>query len=179
MYKRQRKQSDKYLKSFQEIILKASPKLVNVRVSDEYKDTKESTDMIIEVLKSDIALRVREPQYDYRDLTIRTKALNGGKTEIDKLREGFADIYIYGWGDGKGKVLEYVMIDIDKLRQNDLLDDSKPTRNPDGTEFIAIDLHLLFYHKCIIDFELSEKTQESVRKKWDAMFRRMKRYGKM
>lgn len=178
-YVAQRNESDRYLKHFQELVKKHASIFIETDIADEYKDTNESTDMIMFISKPDIALRVRSPKYSYRDITIRSRSKYGGKTEIDKLREGYGDWYFYGWGDGRGKILEYVIADIDKIRRSGLLENKIETLNNDGTAFITIDIADLFWHKAIPEggYQLTERTKDIVRQDFEVLKRRQKRYG--
>ena len=161
-YAVQRKASDVYLDSFKEILKKHSMHFLSLEVSDEEKDTQEATDMIIKIEGGDVALRVRDASKPYRDLTIRSRSSNGGRTEIDKIREGFGDWYLYGWGNG-GYVKEYILVDLDKVREFNLLDSRKEIQNYDGrTKFINIEIGELQMCGCLVAQNLSETTQAKV-----------------
>ena len=68
----------------------------------------------------------------FRDLTIRAKC-GRSKTELDKLREGFARWYLYMWTDRTGDVIEWIFVDIDIMRQKGLLSEKREiTMNKDG-----------------------------------------------
>lgn len=72
--------------------------LIDVKIASKEQDTKYATDMVVEVKGGDIAVRIRNnDKYDYFneycDLTIRTRSMNGKRTEIDKLRDGFGSKY--------------------------------------------------------------------------------------
>ena len=97
-YPVQREQSDMYLEAFKDILRRNSMNFLSLEVSNEYKDTQEATDMLIKIEGGDVALRVRNPSCKFRDFTIRSRSKYGGKTEIDKLKEGFGDWYLYVWG---------------------------------------------------------------------------------
>jgi hypothetical protein len=166
-YQRQRTISDKYLNSFKDILIRNSMHFLSLEVSDFEKDTQEATDMVIKVVGGDVALRVREPSCKYRDFTIRTRSRYGKETEIDKLRNGFGDWYLYGWGDGHETVLEYILVDLDKVRKFKLLDmpivaQWGRNRNYDGTEFISIPIGALQMYGCIVTKQLSSQTQQEV-----------------
>lgn len=161
-YAVQRKTSDKYLDSFKEILKRNSMHFLSLEVSDEQKDTQEATDMIIKIEGGDVALRVRDASKPYRDLTIRSKSKYGGRTEIDKIRDGFGDWYLYGWGNG-GYVKEYILVDLDKVREFGLLEGRREIPNYDGaTRFINIEIGELQMCGCIIAKSLSDPTQKQV-----------------
>lgn len=164
-YQAQRKKSDKYLDSFKDILRRNSMNFLQLEISDDAKDTQEATDMVVKIDGGDVALRVREPSCRYRDLTIRSRSTNGGKTEIHKIREGFGDWYLYGWGDGINTVREYILIDLDKLRKFNLLDKPRQERrNFDGTQFVSIPIGELQMSGCLISKQLDHETQELVDK---------------
>lgn len=162
-YAVQREQSDMYLEAFKDILRRNSMNFLSLEVSDEYKDTQEATDMLIKIEGGDVALRVRNPSCKFRDFTIRSRSKYGGKTEIDKLKEGFGDWYLYGWGDGNGNILEWILIDLNKLRQFRLLDKERQENwNHDGTKFIGIPIGELQMTGCLISKQLKENTQLEV-----------------
>ena len=86
-----------------------------------------------------VSVRIRDNKYKrFQDLTIRSKSKNGGKTEIDKILEGKAQIYFYAYMNKEESDLEEINIcDIDILRS--LHKENKYTKqnNYDGTKFNA------------------------------------------
>lgn len=142
----------KYESSIKAIIKRNLHHIVDVQVASFEKDTKQSTDMIVTVSGGDsIAVRIRRYPCRYRDLTIRARAWNGGKTEIHKLREGFARWYVYGWVDSIGMISEWMLLDIDKLRDSSLLGDSNIIMNKDGrTGFINLSLINLYDAQALV-----------------------------
>lgn len=163
MYQEQRVKSDKYLRAFKDILERNSMNFLSMEVSSEAKDTQEATDMIIKIEGGDVALRVREPSCKFRDFTIRSRSRYGKKTEIHKLKEGFGDWYLYGWGDGFSLVNEYVLIDLDKVRDFGLLDvERQEIPNGDGTKFINIPLGELQMFGCVVSKQYNPKTQAEV-----------------
>lgn len=95
-YVSQRAWSDRYISEIKRII---GPLLLVE--APEQKDRTEATDLIVFTARNlDIACRVRKSKYyaDYPyEFTIRKAALNGGKTEWDKIREGFGDWMFYAF----------------------------------------------------------------------------------
>ena len=163
-YQEQRAWSDKHLEQARNILRKNAHLLLTFPIADEEKDMKQATDMMIDAGAGSIALRFRHGT-TFRDLTIRTHSYYGGKTEIDKLREGYAKWYLYMWFDcdedcdGKNCTpVDYLLVDVDKLRMTEVLNDSyiKPKEivNKDGeTSFYPIDLHDIV--DCIVDTTLN------------------------
>jgi hypothetical protein len=102
----------------------------------------------------------------WRDLTIRSRRDTKAKTELAKIKEGHGFRYFYGWIDDNDKIVEWMLIDLDKLRASGLLE--KPRReipnkdkdgNPDGTYFICIKSIELFNADCTIAYRLLNKTK--------------------
>lgn len=115
---------------------------VSFEIASDEQDMKQATDMVLRTTsRATISVRCRRSQYEYRDLTIRTKSRWGYKTEIDKLREGWGDWYLYAWDTGAG-LTDWMLIDLHALRASALLLPGKYQVRPnnDGTAFIAIPL---------------------------------------
>ncbi len=139
-----------YYSQIQKIIRENAGAFVTVDVASPEADMKHATDFVVRVTGGDVAVRVRRPKYKYRDLTIRS--YNGGyKTELDKIRDGFARFYLYCWTCDSDEIAEWVLVDVDKLRASGLLDNRKETPNADGrTKFIAIQLPELRAKDCVV-----------------------------
>jgi hypothetical protein len=102
-------------------------------------DLKHATDLTLKVTGGDIAARLRFPPCKYRDLTIRAQRDTGARTELAKIREGFAYRYFYGWIDENNNIAEWILVDLDKVREAGLLDKERCLiPNGDGTYFISI-----------------------------------------
>lgn len=181
-YEGQRLVADSYLEDQFRILENNAFRFVDFNVSNFDKDTKEATDVVVDSKGSDIALRVREPNIKFRDITIRNKSFGGGETEIDKMRKGYGDWYLYGWGNGNGKVVEYVLLDIEKIREYQLFDMTlsgmkrSVIPNKDGrTNFISIDIAELDLIGAVIDMKLLNDTKKDVDRKrmqWVQAFRK-------
>ena len=107
---------------------------ITIRTASDNEDKKQSTDYIVEVsVVGTVAARIRR-NTNFRDLTIRSVRTNGTKTELAKIKEGFARWYLYIWHDDNSKVLEWIIVDLDKVRSANLLDAERKTiMNKDGT----------------------------------------------
>lgn len=133
----------KYLKQVEGIVYKHITTLASVRLGTDDEDMKQATDMVLEIHGGTIAVRVRDARYKYRDLTIRSSVPTGNQTEIDKIRAGFADWYIYGWADQQ-QISEYILVNLAQVRYAKLLETPRrQIRNRDGTTFIAITINEL------------------------------------
>jgi hypothetical protein len=108
------------------------------------KDTTQATDLVLKLSGGDMAVRVRRFNYAYKgdilplafDWSIRF-VCNGRKTEIHKLREGFARWYFIAIANkDETGLFDYCVIDMDKVRESNLLDDTAGWAvypNGDGT----------------------------------------------
>lgn len=124
--------------------------LVKFRVSTFEEDTKEGTDLVLVLNDVRIAIRLRRDNIPYRDFTIRYSVPSGAKTELEKLRNGYADWYFYGWIINR-VIVEYIIVNLHSLRQSGVLDYKYPVRrNTDNTTFIAIPISTLSEHGCLV-----------------------------
>lgn len=161
-YEVQRRLSDKYLPAFKEILKQNSMHFLSLEVSDDEKDMTEATDMVIKIEGGDVALRVRNSAIKFRDLTIRSQTRSGNKTELQKLKEGFGDWYLYGWGSNSN-IDEYILVDLDRVRKFKLLEkERRQIANGDGTYFVNIGLGELDTCGCIVAKNISERTQNDI-----------------
>jgi hypothetical protein len=112
--------------------------IISIEVASPEDDMKHSTDLKVKVTAGDVAVRIRRGRISFRDMTIRAKNGNA-KTEIHKLREGFARWYLYMWADNSGKIDDWILVDIDKMRAAGLLNESRQVKmNKDGyTGFVT------------------------------------------
>lgn len=124
----------------------------NVETADFKKDTENATDLVLEMGSGDIAVRIRKSAYrKYGDWTVRSDS-NGHRTEIDKLREGFARWYFMGYSqDDVSRLACWWLLDMDKIRQAGILEKRrKPHTNGDGTAFVAIPIAELERAGCVV-----------------------------
>lgn len=138
--------------------------LTDISVADKVKDRKYATDFEVKMQGRPISVRLRRAKYDFRDFTIRSRRDNGFETELSKLKRGLGSVFFYGWTTKDHKILEWVLIDLCKVRASGLLDrkwDETPNKdangNPDGTYFIAIPIRDLYAAGCLIAWDVSEK----------------------
>jgi hypothetical protein len=117
---------------------------LDVNIAPIERDKNEATDLVLKLTGGDIAVRIRQFKYSYKydksplafDWSIRFRSKYGNKTEIDKLREGYAKWYFFGIvNEGETSLFDYCIIDMDKVRSINLLDESNWQLNPnkDGT----------------------------------------------
>jgi len=154
-YTTDRQWSDKFLPEIVIILENNAKYLLNVRISGEEKDKTEATDLQLKTDGGDIAVRIlREKKYN--TFTIRSYRSSGSKTELAKLKEGYCRWYFFGWCKDD-KLSEWIIIDVNKLRESGLLDAYETIMNKDQTTgFIAIPLKDLSFHDCIVAFNIVE-----------------------
>lgn len=137
-YVDQRAWADQFLPEIKQLI---GPHLLEPAPIEE--DCREATDlMVLRARDLRIACRVRKFKYlkDYANqFTLRYKARYGGKTEYDKVVEGWGDWMFYGFADRNEEfVLQWRLIDLSAFRaqlirhRRGVLGGIKP--NNDGTE---------------------------------------------
>jgi hypothetical protein len=99
---------------------------------------KQATDFVASVKGGTIAVRIRRNVAShYRDLTVRSKRLNGRETELQKIKNGYADFYLYIW-TFNDNILDWWLVDVGKMRTSGILEKSRPERwNKDkGSAFV-------------------------------------------
>lgn len=139
--------NNKYMHCIEKFIKENAHSIIKIECADNESDTKKATDYKIQVIGGDVACRIRfdfetmkNNKKIYRDFTIRTRSKNGGKTEIDKIKEGFADWYIYIW-ERIDDDYDYIFVDLNIVRESGILEVKRnQISNNDGTYFIAIPL---------------------------------------
>jgi len=106
-----------------------------------------------------IAARLRRPDCQYRDLTIRSWRRGGAVTELSRLLDGAADWMVYGWTNGN-VLSEWVVVSVAELLRLELHDNRSETMNRDGeTAFISIPIHdIVAAPEVLIDAELHTPT---------------------
>jgi hypothetical protein len=120
-------------------------KIVCIEVAPPEQDMKQATDFIVHIKGGMVAVRIRrDVANNYRDLTIRSKRPSGVETELQKIKKGFADFYLYIW-TSKDSIIDWWLVDINKMRIAGLFD--APRReiwNKDkSSAFIAIAINEL------------------------------------
>ena len=146
---------------------------LDFQTAEMQKDYEEATDLILRVAGGTMAVRVRSrkhwelgAKYGF-DWSVRYK-IGRHKTEIHKLREGFADWYFYAYSaDGRGELQAWWLIDLDAVRNKDILNSNKigdewPINdNHDGTHGLYIPIKAL--DGCIIHCEYGSYTNARIK----------------
>jgi hypothetical protein len=145
---------------------KLLPHLVELSIAPIEMDTKCATDFTVRLTGGDIAVRLRRPECQFRDLTIRALRDKGVKTELAKIKEGYGSRYFYGWVDSQDKIAEWILVDLNRLRKTSLLEkpliaNKDKDGKSDGTYFIAISLRELCNAKCLIAYHYRGRKWES------------------
>lgn len=145
----------RYYNQFGQILRRNAAAILTIRESTPDEDMKQATDFVLEISGGGtVAVRVRRGGKFYGDITIRSVA-RGAKTEIHKLREGWAKYYLYCWTDTAGTIDKWVLFDLDKAREAGLFIQEWPYKpNGDGTGFIKIPILNLVSCGCVIDKQL-------------------------
>jgi len=158
-YKADRYWSDQRLAQVTSILKDNTMHIVKIEIAPETRDTKEATDLVIEVIGGSVAVRVRRSNIGYRDLTIRSRRPSGIPTELHKLREGFCDWYLYGWTNN-GHISEWILVDLNQMREAGLFEKARrEISNPDRSSwFVAISLSELSASGCLTSFHLQPAT---------------------
>jgi len=129
--------SEKYIHNIAEILRANAMHIVDIEVATPEDDMKHATDLKITIKGGDIAVRIRRSKWSYRDITIRAYK-NGNRTEIDKLRDGYGDWYLYAWeASDQNSLAEWVLIDINKARELFLQERPIKMNNDQTSGFIA------------------------------------------
>ena len=135
-WQRDKQWSDSLIDQVKSVLEKHAGKLLSIQVAPRDEDVKHATDLIIKVQGGDVAVRLRR-DCRYRDLTIRAKRDSNAPTELEKIKAGFAHWYFYGW-TAHNKIIDWMLVDLDRLRRSGLLENRPLISNHDGTFFIAI-----------------------------------------
>jgi hypothetical protein len=138
-----------------------TPHLAEIRVASLEKDRANATDFEVTLSGGTIAVRLRRWGCKFRDLTIRAQRDSGAKTELAKIKEGYAYRYFYGWEDQNRKIAEWILVNLDKVRETGLLEKQRKLwPNGDGTYFISIDLRELYDAGCLITYQINRQQRQ-------------------
>jgi len=138
-----------YIEQVKEIIRSQAMHIVNIEIASTENDLEHATDLEVHVTGGNIAVRIRR-DIPWRDLTIRAKNGNA-RTEIHKLRDGYADWYLYAWTT-KNNISDWLLIDLNAMRSKGCFDKNRPiTMNKDGyTGFVKYSLQELKSYNAIV-----------------------------
>lgn len=137
------------------------------------QDMEQATDLILEIPGGTMAVRMRRNKWYHNglkrgfDWSIRYEC-RGQRTEIDKLRDGFADWYFYGYSaDDISSIIAWWLIDLNLVRDEQILEETTVRRMlwdvhrngsgyglnfvPDGTSALYVPMGYLEQQNCILD----------------------------
>lgn len=140
---------NKFALEIQKHIKKALPNLydsfMEFRPATEFEDGNLSFDLVFN-LNFTVSVRIRKYEYiKYTDLTIRSKTKNNGYTEIDKIKDGLAQVYFYAYMNlDHSELIKIRIVNVDSIRK--LIENKKfeLRTNKDTTEFLTFkfsDIH--------------------------------------
>ncbi len=153
-YHKDRTWSDRYLPQVKEILQENLNKIVQVKIAGDKEDTTNATDMVIQLESGDVAVRIRRPDCKFRDLTLRSSRESGTETELSKIKKGLPRWYLYGWTNDKQEIYEWILVDLNKVREKELWEEKRERPNHDGTWFIAIPTKELYKEKCLVSYKI-------------------------
>jgi hypothetical protein len=151
-YRTDRQWADAYAEQVKAILTAQAARFVRFEFAPDEADRNRATDFVVRVEGGDVAVRVRSTRRDFRDVTIRTRRANGVRTELDKLRAGFARWYLCCWSDQAGLIGDWVLLDMDLVRARGLLDRHRREHTGDGgrTFFVGIPVDELRRAGCVV-----------------------------
>lgn len=145
--------SDSHLDQIEEILRQCASEMLNVNQATIEQDLKKATDLIV-TTQGAVAVRVRRPnvRHRYRELTIRAFRTSGTKTELEKIKEGYADFYLYCWTDTNDRIADWILVDLNHLRATDLLylEGHEKWNRDHRTSFYWLEDWRLRNHGCIV-----------------------------
>lgn len=96
---------------------KAKRRGVTFNPAPAYDDMNLETDVIVfGTLR--IALRVRRGySTTFNDIALRSCLPSGCRTEVHKIRDGLGDYYLYCWTSDGENITEWMLIDLDRFRE--------------------------------------------------------------
>ena len=157
--------AEKHMDAVRKVLGELPIKLfLDIETAPAKKDMEEATDLILSVSGGDIAVRIRRRKYWDRqnekgwghDWSVRVES-RGHKTEIHKLTDGFGKWYFMAYSaDDLKELAEWWLIDLDKIRSCNILQDPKYPiyDNGDGTAGKYININNLEKLNCIIASEI-------------------------
>lgn len=125
--------------------------ICDVSLAPIVKDMEDATDIVLKLNSKEIAVRVRMPGVQYRDLTVRSYRKSGKPTELQKIKAGKADLFFYGWGNQNFTLLDWMLVDLSICRTINIFDCRITKMNLDGSSgFISIPGWELAEKECLL-----------------------------
>lgn len=128
--------ADKYLPN-----VKAVMGLLFSSETTKEEDCLENSDLKIFTVKNNMKVAWRHRHTDYLEffkyeVTFRSKRPNGTKTELQKIKEGFGDYFLYSCVENDSFLC--VAIDLDKFRNLEKEDAPREIKNQDGSSSFVV-----------------------------------------
>jgi hypothetical protein len=137
--------ADVFRPQIEDLIRPIVGEIVELRDATEEQDRTEGFDYVIATTIGNVACRLRRWDCEYRDVTIRSYRPSGVRTEIDKLRDGHAQLYFYGWtNQTETGFVDWLVFDVPRFLAAGLLEAARDIPNPDRTRFRPIPSRELF-----------------------------------
>lgn len=156
--------ADRFLPAIGRILQLNASGIVNFKIAPPDEDMEQATDIVLDTIRGQIAVRVRRDDCSFRDLTIRSRRSSGSETELSKIKRGFARWYLYCWVGEQDEIGDWILVDLDRLRETHLLEKPRDEkRNKDGqTWFIYINYKELIHHNCLTAYKLGETSKTAL-----------------
>lgn len=156
-YRIDREWADSHLDQISAILKQNAAHLMDVQIAPDDVDRTSATDMILHLSGGDVAVRLRRPDCIHRELTIRSRRATGNRTELSKIQDGFGDWYLYGWCNEEDQIDEWILVDLDRFREERLWLRHREIPNKDRTTwFIAIFVDELRRSGCLVAEQLKD-----------------------
>jgi hypothetical protein len=146
-----------YLGEVERVLKGLAHQIITISVATEKEDTKYATDYRIIVEAGSVACRVRRPGCHYRDLTIRHSRPSGVDTEEQKILAGHCKWYLYAWALDNKRFAEWIFVDLDQIRESNVICDAPIRRTPQGQQFRTISIDTLSNNGCLIEHKVPWK----------------------
>jgi hypothetical protein len=145
--------ADTYLPEIKRVLRTLAHRIITISIASDEDDTKYATDYRVTVEAGSVACRVRRPNCSYRDFTLRHSRPSGVETEEQKILAGYCRWYLYAWAQDARRFAEWIFVDLDRLRECDIIAMAPLGTNPDGVRFRIIDLQALELYDCLVAHE--------------------------
>src|SRR3990167_1331220 len=145
--------ANQHLEAIRLVMKQVAQHVIEIVPATTAQDQHEATDYVVKVTSGDVAVRIRRQRYAdlFGDVTLRLWRSSGAKTEVEKLKAGFARWYLYAWSPN-GVFTSWVFLDCDRMRASDVFQHGIPINNTDGQSgFLALSIPTLRDHGCIVE----------------------------
>lgn len=170
-WERDKKWADGYGPQIAQILAENLGRIATVRTATDDEDATRATDLVVELDRGDVALRVRSATR-FRDLTLRYRRRPWGIVEmdlqrgyeVDKILDGFARWYLYVWTSARN-IVDWLIVDLDAVRDAHLIEraidpiERREITNHDGvTTFTWLTFDELCSSNAVVNTTLGNRT---------------------